>query len=99
MSEQEIQELLQYKNMWQSIAGKANLKKLVADVEKLQRENQILREALTHLAYRGEWIEAGGWNQNQEAGYALTAKEYDERVTGSYAEQALKAADVVRDGE
>lgn len=42
----ENKELEYYKEQWQSIAGKANLKNLVKSADNLQKENQEMREAL-----------------------------------------------------
>lgn len=42
--QKENEELKRYKEQWQDIAGKANLKNLVATAEKLEKENEELKE-------------------------------------------------------
>lgn len=97
---EEIKELSEYKQMYQSIAGKANLKHLVESEKALQSENEKLkksREVLRKaLGFYGEEKNLVGSIAGPTGPWDYSKVDLDR---GKKAREALKTANEIMEGE
>lgn len=73
--QKENEQLKYYKEQWQLIAGKANLKNLIATAQTLQKENEELR---ADLLYFWTWV-VGGYESRPETRLNVELEKMEER--------------------